>query len=426
MLDELARIQASTQPKRTEPDISKSLVSQHASSPHAADPAVNASPLRIATDSTHSHEHGSLLLDADAEASSLQKKQTLYLSTEHLTTPEVQKVVVEHVIKNNDLPSHYHGHTRLRPFSGKIPCPSSESDYDTWRSNVEFYLADPAMSDKHTTRKMVEGLLPPAATMVKHLGPNSLPHEYLVLLDSAYGTIEDGDELFAKFLNMNQDSGEKPSGYLQRLQTTLSKVVKRGGLVAHDSDRQLLKQFCRGCWNNGLINSLHLEQKKIDPPPFSELLLLVRSEEDRQAAKSSRMKRHFEITKTKAQSNSLSVEEYAPNIDAATPASFDTQKLEKQMAQLQAQIASLKASLSSNQVSAKPSKKTNAKSKTPFVEETPFPTEPKLTKKPRPWCCFKCGEDGHIVPSCINEANPELAERKRKELNQKQAAWEES
>lgn len=134
--------------------------------------------------------------------------------------------MVEHGIKNSDLHSHYHGNTRLRPFSGKIPCPPSESDYDTWRSNVEFYLADPAMSDKHTIRKIVEGLLPPAATIVKHLGPNSSPLEYLALLDSACGIIDDRDELFAKFLNMNQDSGEKPSGYLQCLQTILSKVVK--------------------------------------------------------------------------------------------------------------------------------------------------------------------------------------------------------
>lgn len=96
------------------------------------------------------------------------------------------------------------------------------------------------------------------------------------------------------------------------------------------------------------------------------------------------------------------------------------------MAQLQAQIASLKASLNSNQMSAKPNKKTNAKPKAPTVEETSSPTESKTTKKPRPWYCFKCGEDGHIVPSCSNEANPELVERKRKELKLKQAAWEES
>ncbi len=95
------------------------------------------------------------------------------------------------------------------------------------------------------------------------------PHEYLALLDSAYGVTDDGDELFTKFLNTNQDSGEKPSSYLQCLQSILSKVIKRGGMAASDSHHQLLKQFCRGCWNNSLLTSLQLEQKKNSPPPPS-------------------------------------------------------------------------------------------------------------------------------------------------------------
>jgi len=158
--------------------------------------------------------------------------------------------------------SQYHGHIKLRRFSGKTPCPNLESDYDTYCSNVDFYLADPSTSDKLTVRRIVESLLPPAANVVKHLGPNSSPHDYLSLLDSAYGTVDDGDELFAKFLNTNQNSGEKPSDYLQQLQTALSKVSKRGSIAAVDAERQLLKQFCRGCWNNSLITSLQLEQKK--------------------------------------------------------------------------------------------------------------------------------------------------------------------
>lgn len=83
----------------------------------------------------------------------------------------------------------------------------------------------------------------------------------------------------------------------------------------------------------------------------------MRSEEDRQTSKSSRMKQHFGATRTKAQSNTLSVEDYVADDDIATAANYHPQKLEKQMAELQAQIASLKASLSSNQASAKPSKK---------------------------------------------------------------------
>ena len=161
--------------------------------------------------------------------------------------------------------------------------------------------------------------------------------DYLSLLDSAYDIVDDGDELFAKLLSTNQNSGEKPSSYLQRLQADLSKVIKRGGISANDSERQLLKQFCRGFWNNSLITTLQLEQKKDNPLSFTELLLLLRTEEDRQAAKSSRMKQHFGFSKTKVQSNSLSVEDYSPDdtdmeATAAVAPPIHTNKLEKQLA----------------------------------------------------------------------------------------------
>lgn len=145
------------------------------------------------------HEHDSLSLIVGAEALPSPKKPALCLSSEQLTSPEVQKMVVEHVIRNTDVVSQYHGHTQLRCFSGKTPCPSLESDYDTWRNNVDFYLADPSMSDKLMVRRIVESLLPPAANVVKHLGPNSSPQDYLSLLDSAYGIVDDGDKLLLSF-----------------------------------------------------------------------------------------------------------------------------------------------------------------------------------------------------------------------------------
>lgn len=42
------------------------------------------------------------------------------------------------------------------------------------------------------------------------LGLHATPRGYLDLLDSAFGTMEDGDELFAKFLSAMQNAGEKP------------------------------------------------------------------------------------------------------------------------------------------------------------------------------------------------------------------------
>ncbi len=117
--DEVARIQASTKPQTTQPVATGSNQGSHYASP-AHSPGVTTPELQ----------------------SSPTKIPIQYLPSEHLSTPEIKKVVVEHVIKNSDLPLDYQGNTRLRPFSGRIPCPSAESDYDTWRSNVEFFLAD--------------------------------------------------------------------------------------------------------------------------------------------------------------------------------------------------------------------------------------------------------------------------------------------
>lgn len=176
LLGELTRIRESTNPQRTETSLSQTdcgppLTSDTILAQTVTNPTQT--PVKVVTDGTHSHEHDSFSLIVGAEVVPSPKKSGIYLPSEQLTSPEVQRVVVEHVIRNSDMASQYHGSTKLRSFSGKTPCPNLESDYDTWRSNVDFYLVDPSMSDKLSVRRIVESLLPPAANVVKHLGPNS-------------------------------------------------------------------------------------------------------------------------------------------------------------------------------------------------------------------------------------------------------------
>lgn len=102
--------------------------------------------------------------------------------------------------------------------------------------------------------------------------------------------MQDGDELYAKFMDTFQDAGERPSSYLQRLQVTLIEPVKRGGVLRRDFDRHLPTQFCRGRWDNSLITEPQLKQPKYKPPSFAEFLLLLRTEEDGEAAKELRKK----------------------------------------------------------------------------------------------------------------------------------------
>lgn len=347
---------------------------------------------------------------------------------DHLNPPEMQRLIVEHVVKSTDLASHSHS-VKLRTFSGRLPCPSTEVDYDTWRSSVEFYIADPVFPKGQLVRKIVDSLLAPAATVVKSLGPHSSPRAYLDLLDSAYDIVKDGDDLFAEFLNINQNSGEKPSNYLHRLQTTLNKVVKVKAISPTDSDRQLLKQFCRGCWNNTLINTLQLEQKKDHPPTFAELLLLLRTEEDKQTTKANRMKQHLGFAKAKTQAQ-------AQSVCASTSAEYDLpapqtdpppaiNQLQKQIIDLQAQIAALsypKDKQPNKPQAGKQKPKPKPKEPASAAEQPEKPAT--TTKKPKPWYCFQCGEDGHIASSCNDPPNTALVNAKRKEFKERLQAWE--
>lgn len=146
----------------------------------------------------------------------------------------IQKVVVEHIVWTQDSVPHMQSQVRLRSFSGKTPRPSHETDYDTWRTHIVLLQSDPSISPLQISRKLLENLLTAWVATA-----------YLQLLDSAFGIVEDGEELFAQFLNSLQDPGEKPSTYLHRIQLALTRAMKRGGVTPEEVDQHLLKEFWR-------------------------------------------------------------------------------------------------------------------------------------------------------------------------------------
>ncbi len=78
------------------------------------------------------------------------------LTTSDLNPPGVQRVVVEHLVCSTDLTVHGNSPLRLRVFSGHVPCPTNEVDYETWRTGVELLLQDPTVSDFHRVRRICE------------------------------------------------------------------------------------------------------------------------------------------------------------------------------------------------------------------------------------------------------------------------------
>lgn len=118
LLEELTRIHESTKSQTAEPGMSKTDPGpQLTSDITSAEVLTNLTQTPVKWSLTH--EHDSLSLIVGAEALPSPKKPALYLSSEQLTSPEVQKMVVEHVIRNTDVVSQYHG-----VFLGKLPVPA--------------------------------------------------------------------------------------------------------------------------------------------------------------------------------------------------------------------------------------------------------------------------------------------------------------
>lgn len=347
---------------------------------------------------------------------------TINFTASDLNPPELQRYVVEHIVKSEDTAVHLRSSHRLRVFSGKVPRPQHEVDYDTWRSSVDLVLSDPAISEIQRSRQILDSLLPPAADMVKHLSPDMSVNIYIQQLDSAYGTVQDGEELYAKFMDTLQNAGEKPSAYLQRLQVVLNLAVKRGGAPKAEVNKHLLNQFCRGCWDNVLISELQLKQKKEKPPSFAELLLLLRTEEDREAVKAQRMKQHLggggARQKVTSQAQIAYGEEEKNLCETLT---IITKQLTEQMAAIQRQLAVLTVNQSQGRQSytPRPNPVLKSRGKPNMAAAVSDPSA-----SPKPGFCFRCGEDGHIRPQCDNQPNPELVSAKKRQFSEKKSKWQ--
>lgn len=401
---------------------------------HVPETAAQVSPLLSTVREPYVLQEGNW---SPPKAPSVRKAQPA-LKFPDINPPEVQRVIVEHIVRNEESAMQIHTPLRLRPFSGRCPHPNHEVDYETWRSNVELLLKDTKQPDLYKSRKILESLLSPAIDIVKHLTPESPPSMYLNILDSAFSTVEDGDDCFARYLNTMQDNGEKPSVYLQRLQVMLNAAFRRGGVPASDLDRQLLRQFVRGCWDNILISELQLEQRKQNPPTFAELLLLTRTAEDKRTSKASRMKQYFNASKQKVSSHYQGAYfQYEEECTPSPPTSnskIEIQDLKRQIADLQSQLTRI-TQKDSRKTPTKPAAKpvTPKSVVTKSAADTTSPQKPQFhsrdannnkNNRPRPWYCFRCGEDGHIKPQCDSEPNPSLVATKQRQLKEKQLVWD--
>lgn len=100
--------------------------------------------------------------------------------------------------------------------------------------------------------------------------------------------------------------------------------------------------------------------------------------------------------------------------------------LKRQLADLQAQMTSLRVQnhqMERNTHSKKTGTQSEHRPTDQRTAEQPRFGEP-TSNRPRPWYCFRCGEDGHIAPSCESEPNPLLVEEKRRRCRERQLQWD--
>ncbi|XP_056136498.1 paraneoplastic antigen Ma1 homolog [Lampris incognitus] len=142
--------------------------------------------------------------------------------------------------KTSKPPSESGGYRRLRTFSGTVPTPAGEEPFDHWIEQAYLMVEESDCAPKEKRRRIMESLKGQALEVVRAVRlsePDITPEKCLEALESAFGLAESGDDLYFAFRLQRQQSGEKLSDFLRRLERTLSKVVQRGGLPASNMDQ---------------------------------------------------------------------------------------------------------------------------------------------------------------------------------------------
>lgn len=272
---------------------------------------------------------------------------------------------------------------------------------------------------------LLDSLQTPALTVALAIGAKAAPSAYLHELDKAYGNVTSGEELYIQFLETHQNSDERASDYLRRLQTILQEVVESNGVAKQDADSQLFKQFRRGCWDDSLITTLQSKESFNDhptgTPTFSDLLFKIRTYEKESQLKEMRKKRHMGSVSSKVHTKTHLATDESEHLHCHSHTVLDAhvrEQLEERVKQLEAELRK-RACVQNNQsprnerpvpkLPQRP-KGSNAASSTPIV-----PTE-NVTKVGN--FCYNCGDESHMLPQCSNPTNAVLVQKKLCERHQ--------
>ncbi|XP_063781263.1 paraneoplastic antigen Ma1 homolog [Pseudophryne corroboree] len=179
---------------------------------------------------------------------------------------------------------HYEGsYRRLRIFSGILPVPTGEEPYEAWREAAIQQSEEWHCPDHIKKQRIVESLRGPAMGIIqatRKSNPEATVADYFQALEYTYGTLEDVGDLVARFNHTYQETGEKLSQYVYRLDKIIHKIIDKGGLSPAEVNSSRLKQVIRGALTTDPVaQRLRCTALLLGSPTLNDLIKEITQEE---------------------------------------------------------------------------------------------------------------------------------------------------
>ncbi|XP_068121341.1 paraneoplastic antigen Ma1 homolog [Hyperolius riggenbachi] len=181
------------------------------------------------------------------------------------------------------------GYRKLRLFSGKVPTPPGEEDFEAWMDQATQVLEEWDVPEISKKQRIIESLKGPAADTVRNLKmrqSDCTAQDYLDALHSVFGKIDKPADLLYQFEHTYQRVGEKLSSYVRRLDRLLHQLVLSKGIDPKQVDRARIRQIQEGSQAlDPVVFKLHLGDQ-VEVPSYPQLIKKIREEEALQDLKS--------------------------------------------------------------------------------------------------------------------------------------------